>query len=329
MDPIDALLQQTGAFQTSRVILTAVELDLFTLLEAGPLLAADLSGRLGADRRALTRLLDALVVLELLETGDAGYRATDRGARLSAHHPESVRAMALHHNTLWRNWSHLTDTVRHGSNPAREALRAARTPEEWDAFVCAMEVPAHHTAAPVAESVDLTGSACLLDIGGATGSYTIAFLRRYPHLKAILFDLEPVVPLARARLEQEGLLERVTLVPGDFDHDPLPTGADTALLSAIIHQNGPEENQSLFRKIHAALAPGGRLIIRDYIMDPTRTHPPRGALFALNMLVCTPHGDTFTRAEVEEALTAAGFVDVQQVGHGERMDDLVTARKPG
>ena len=122
-------------------------------------------------------------------------------------------------------------------------------------------------------------------------------------------------------------MDRVELVGGDFYHDELPTGCDLALLSAIIHQNSPEENLDLYRKIHRALLPGGKVLIRDHVMDSAHTHPPQGALFAINMLVATEGGDTYSFDDIEGALEAAEFEDVKMVRKGERMDCLVEARK--
>jgi SAM-dependent methyltransferase len=147
-------------------------------------------------------------------------------------------------------------------------------------------------------------------------------------MTAVLYDLENVMDMARERLAEEGLLEKVRLAVGDFYRDELPGGCDLALLSAIIHQNSPQENLDLYRKVFRALEPGGTLLIRDHIMDESRTHPPGGAMFAINMLVNTRGGDTYTFKEVEEGLLMAGFTEVRQVRHGMDMDCLVEGRKP-
>lgn len=117
-------------------------------------------------------------------------------------------------------------------------------------------------------------------------------------------------------------------MPGTFTEDELPKGCDLALLSAIIHQNSPERNLDLYAKIYRALEPGGTLLIRDHIMDESRTKPPAGAMFAINMLVNTRGGDTYTFKEVKAVLEMAGFEKVQQVRRGEGMDCLVTGQKP-
>jgi predicted methyltransferase len=155
----------------------------------------------------------------------------------------------------------------------------------------------------------------------------MAFLARNPAMRGVIFDFAPVLTMAKKRLEEEGFLDRVKLAAGDFYQDELPGGCDLALLSAIIHQNNPEQNVELYKKIYRALEPGGVVLIRDHIMDECRTQPPAGAMFALNMLVNTSGGDTYTLEEVKETLEAAGFGEVKQVRAGERMDCLVEGRK--
>jgi SAM-dependent methyltransferase len=165
-------------------------------------------------------------------------------------------------------------------------------------------------------------------VGGGPGTYTAAFLRACPDLQATLFDLAPVVDIARAQLRKAGLLGRVELVPGNFMTDPLPGGQDLAYLSAIIHQMSLDECRRLYAKVHAALVPGGRLVIRDHVMDSTRTRPRAGAIFAINMLVGTRGGGTYTFAEIRQGLEVAGFRDVRHLRRGSMMDSLVSARRP-
>lgn len=143
----------------------------------------------------------------------------------------------------------------------------------------------------------------------------------------MIFDFKHVIPLAEAGIHEAGLADRVEMVSGDFYTDELPKGCDLALLSAIIHQNSPAQNLALYEKIYRALTPGGTLLIRDHIMEENRTRPPAGAIFALNMLVGTEDGDTYTFQEVKSALESAGFVDIRQIQQGENMDCIVAARK--
>jgi O-methyltransferase involved in polyketide biosynthesis len=147
-------------------------------------------------------------------------------------------------------------------------------------------------------------------------------------MRATLFDRPEVVEMARKRLGQEGILHRVTLVPGDFYHDELPHGHDLAFLSAIIHQNSPEQNLNLFSKVFRSLGPGGRIVIRDHVMAPDRTSPKEGAIFAVNMLLGTAGGSTYTYDEIKDGLTQAGFIGVRLLQAGQQMDALVEAFKP-
>jgi SAM-dependent methyltransferase len=321
------VLEEVRVFLRSRVILSAAELDLFTRLHREPATADVLSEELDCDNRAVTRLLDCLVAQELLQKEDRSYRATDRGAMLSSDHPETELPMVLHLVGLWETWGGLTETVRTGENPKRKPI-AERGKDSLKAFIGAMHVAGRSLSKEIAASYNLSSFKKLLDIGGGSGTYTIAFLERTPEMTAVLFDLPDVIPIAEERLGEEGFMDRVELVGGDFYQDELPTGCDLALISAIIHQNSLEENLDLYRKIHRALLPGGKLLIRDHVMDSTRTHPPTGSLFAINMLVNTKGGDTYTFAEIKDGLMAADFVKVRLLREGERMDCLVEAEKP-
>jgi predicted O-methyltransferase YrrM len=234
--------------------------------------------------------------------------------------------MVLHLNSLWESWGGLTETVRTGTNPKRKPV-TERGKDSLKAFIGAMHVVGRGLSQEIADSYNLAPFKRLLDIGGATGTYTMAFLAKNPEMTAVLFDLPDVIPWAEEGLGAEGLLERVECVAGDFYKDELPKGCDLVLLSAIIHQNSPEENLELYRKIHRAVLPGSTLLIRDHVMESARTYPPQGTLFALNMLVNTKGGDTYTFDEIKDTLEEAGFGEVKLVREGEHMDCLVEARR--
>jgi SAM-dependent methyltransferase len=323
----EKVLAEARGFLKSRVILTAAALDLFTNVREKAATARELATNLGLQSRATTRVLDCLVSFGLIEKRRGRYHATASGQLLSSRHPETILPMVLHLNSLWESWSGLTETVRSGRN-SKQSVISERDTESLRAFIGAMHVVGRSLAAEIARSYEADRFSRLLDIGGGSGTYTVALLRKNSKMRAVLFDLKRVIPMARERLKAEGLLKRTTLVAGDFYRDELPSGCDLALLSAIIHQNSPAENLALFEKIYRALEPGGAVLIRDHIMDASRTAPPAGALFALNMLVNTDGGDTYTFSEVKKGLERAGFVEVRLARTGERMDCLVEARKP-
>lgn len=325
----EELLALARSFMEARILLSAAELDLFTLLAGKSRTAGEVARQLGGDERALTILLDALAALDLLEKRDGRYRCpAGLAAHLSADAPASVLPMVLHSASMWTSWSELTGIARGDAEAGRRA-RAPRGPAEQQAFIGAMHVVSAPRAPAIVAAIGPGGARALLDVGGASGTYTLAFLQAAPQLRATLFDLPPVIELARARLGAAGVLDRVTLVAGDFERDELPPGHDLALLSAIIHQNSPQQNLDLYRKVRRALLPGGRLVIRDHVVEPDRTRPRRAAVFAVNMLVRTAGGNVYTLDEIAAALTRAGFERVRLIQPGtEAMDGLVEAFNP-
>lgn len=196
------------------------------------------------------------------------------------------------------------------------------------AFIGAMDVAARELARDISQQYNTNQFHRMLDVGGGSGAYTIAFLDRNPVLRGVFFDLPSVIPIAQKNIRQAKLEERVSFVPGDFYADELPKGCDLVLLSAIIHQNGPSQNLLLFQKIHRALESNGVLLIRDFVMDSSRTQPVAGTLFALNMLAGTNAGDTYTFDEIKGGLVEAGFREVKLIlADGPRMEQLVQAQK--
>jgi predicted O-methyltransferase YrrM len=229
--------------------------------------------------------------------------------------------------TLWKRWSSLTDVVQGLSAPEKPA-GSHRDEGELRAFIGAMHVIARSYAPRIVAAVRPDSSRALLDVGGALGTYTLAFLDAVPDMRATLFDRPAVIAMARTFLAEAGLLGRISLVAGDFYRDELPAGHDLAFVSAVIHQNSLDQNMALFAKVFRALVSGGRIIVRDHVMAQDRTKPKDGAIFAVNMLLATPGGGTYTYDEIREALTNAGFVRVQLIQAGEHMDGLVEAFKP-
>ncbi len=322
----EAILGLARNFMESRILLTGAELDIFTRLSEKAASAGELAGKTGANLRALTILLDALAAAGFLIKEEGKYRCPPEVVSvLSADSPQSILPMVLHMAHLWHKWSDLTGVVEGRSAPGEPHSPDS---DELEAFIGAMHVIAAPLAPRIIAAVGPGSSGALLDVGGGSGTYTLAFLRAAPKMKATLFDRPAVVEMARRRIEEAGLLDRVNLVAGDFYRDELPGGHDLAFLSAIIHQNSPEENLNLYRKIFQALLPAGRIVVRDHVMSPDRTFPPEGAVFAVNMLLGTSGGNTYTFEEIETGLKQAGFAQIRLVHAGEHMDSLVEGFKP-
>lgn len=323
----EQLLGLMSAFQPACVLGAAAELDVFSVLAGEALTAHGVAQRLKADVRGMTALLDALAALELLaKEGDRYRLPPDLAPFLDECSPRNILSMLRHQTNCLRAWSQLAWVVRRGTPAARRAsIRGVK--KDRAAFLLAMDNISAPLAPRVVDSLGPLQFKHLLDVGGASGTWTVAFLRAVPQAQATLFDLPDAMPHAARRMEQEGLSARVRLVPGDFYADPLPPGADCAWVSAIVHQNSRQQNRELFAKVHAALVPGGRVLIRDIVMEPSRTAPRGGALFALNMLIQTPAGGTFTLAELDADLRHAGFGPAALLRSDPWMNSVVQATK--
>jgi (2Fe-2S) ferredoxin/2-polyprenyl-3-methyl-5-hydroxy-6-metoxy-1,4-benzoquinol methylase len=305
----DDFHQAVRGFQPSRVLLTAIEMDVFTAVGDGGK-CDDVAASLGTDHRATEMLLDALVALEVLRKQDGTYSNTPMSERyLVAGAPDDARAALMHTAHLWRRWSTLTECVRKGTSVTYRDM--AQRGDDWTtAFIAAMHRNAAARAPHVVRVAGLEGARRMLDVGGGSGAYAIAFARASRDLRVEVLDLPAVLPIAQGHIEEAGLSDRITTRAGDLRSDDLGSGFDLILLSAICHMLGPAANQNLLERCFAALTPRGRLLIQDFILEPDRTSPRSGALFALNMLVGTQEGSTYTRDEYGSWLGSVGFVDI-------------------
>jgi len=308
----DDLNQIIRAYQESRAVLTAVELDVFTAVQTGAT-AADAAQTLSTDPRATEMLLNALAAMKLLEKTSGVFRPTPASARyLTAGGKDAARAAVMHSVHLWNRWSTLTECVRTGTAVTRREM-SGRGADWTEAFIAAMDRNASERAPHVVRAVGTDGVGRLLDVGGGSGAYSIAFARANPQLTADILDLEEVCAIARGHIERAGLSDRVKTRTGDLRTLRMDAEYGLVFVSAICHMLSPEENQDLLRRCHAALEPGGRVVVQDFILDADKTAPRSAALFALNMLVGTAGGNSYSGDEYRGWLEQAGFRDPAHV----------------
>jgi precorrin-6B methylase 2 len=321
------VLDLARSFQPVCVLTAATALDVFSPLGTKPMTAGALAGKLGTDPRATAVLLDALAAMELLGKQGEIYSVPESvTGLLTEQSNDNVLPMVRHLANCLRRWVELPKVTRTGKcAETGPSVRGADADRED--FIGAMNLISRPIAAGVIDKIRPLEFRHILDIGGGSGTWTIAFLRAAPEAKATLFDLPVVIPMAEKRFAGAGLTDRITLVGGDFYTDTLPEGADLAWLGAICHQNSRQQNRELFNKVHTALADDGVVIIRDMVMDPSHTSPVAGALFAANMLVATEGGGTYTFDEYREDLCTAGFTEVELIHREESMSSLIRARK--
>lgn len=325
--PVDEhVLEMMRGYQVSCVMAAAVDLNIFSHLAHAARTASELATGTQSDLRGMTILLDALSALGVLAKTADQYRIPDElRMSLRPDTAESVIPMLRHQAVCLRRWARLPWTIRHGApeevEPSLQGDAADR-----EAFIQAMHVVSRNVAPRLVPEINPGGFRSLLDLGGASGSWTIAWLEAEPAARATIFDLPDVIPMARDRLAASSVADRVDFAAGDFYSDPLPRGADLVWVSAIIHQNSRSQNQQLFEHIAEAIEPGGWIYIRDIVLEQSRTRPVAGALFAVNMLTATEGGNSYTFAEIESDLTDAGFRDVERVRRDEGMQNVVRAR---
>jgi len=308
----DRINEIVVGFQTSRILLTAYELGLFTALGGERKTSAETADLLGTDPRATDRLMNALCALQLLDKNEDKFSNSPLTKTFLVKGGPSYMAGLQHRVHLWDTWSTLTQAVRKGESVIDKEINDRG--EKWlSAFIDAMHDRAKTTAPAVVSQLDLSGVTRVLDVGGGSGAYAMAFVAAKEGVSADVFDLPNVVSLTRTYIEKAGLSDRVKTVVGDYHVDAPGKGYDLVFLSAIVHSNSPSENIELVKKCAAALNPGGRVVVQDFIMDEGRTTPAHGAFFALNMLVGTTSGDTFTESEVSDWMKKAGLSGIKRI----------------
>jgi len=299
----------------ARMIQAAEQLGLFDCIGDCSLGADQIAANLSTDPKATELLLNGLTALSLLEkTGEHFSLSAAAKTYLVAQSPKSLCGMIRFDASLWNCWEGLADAVR-GGKPARPADMYQETPAETETFIQAMDslVKARGDAEVLAHAVGWEKVTDLLDIGSGPATYPIHLCRRYPKLRATIFDLPATLTITKRYVREAGLESRIELVSGDYRCDTIPGSYDAIFLSNIIHGEGSEENQKLITKLATNLKRSGRMILKDHILDETRANPPVGAIFSLLMLLTTASGRCYSFNEVKSWLENGGLHSVRQV----------------
>lgn len=304
--------EQFTAFQRSRILLTAFELKIFTILGTGAETSDDVAAKICADPRATDRILNSLCAIGFVLKENGKFSNTDFSEKyLVEGKPEFISGLK-HTVHLWDSWSGLTESIKKGGAVHRSGV--VDRGDEWvEAFIEAMNNRAVETAGPSVERIDLSNVNRVLDIGGGSAIFSKAFVRAKKGLTATVFDLPNVVRITSKYIEKEGFSGQIDVHAGDYANDELPSGYDLVFLSAIVHSNSYNENEKLIKKCAEALNPDGQVVVQDYIMDEDRTKPERGAIFALNMITGTLKGDTYTESEIAKWMKNAGLSNIKKI----------------
>lgn len=297
----------SGAHCDARVLHTAVRLDLFSAVGNGAT-AAGVAAARDLDPRATELLLNAMTALGLLAKAADTFTLVPAARRhLLPDGPAYLGGMIEFEAESWDLWGRLEEAVRTG-RPVRPPDMYQGDPVQTRRFILAMDslVRARGDAAWLAENLDFSDVRRMLDVGSGPATYPVGVCRAHPAVRATVFDLPGTLAVTREIVEREGMADRIALVPGDYNADPLPSGFDLVFLSNVIHGEDEDHNRALMAKCLAALRPGGRVVIKDHILTEDRTGPAGGAVFSLLMLLST-RGRDYAFGEVAAWLTEAGF----------------------
>lgn len=311
---------QTGfAFWASKVLLTAVELGVFTALSNKELTGPELGKALKIHPRGIYDFFDTLVSMGFLKRRGNGpkgkYSNTKETALfLDKNKPNYVGGiLEMSSQRLYKFWHDLPDALRTGK-PQNEVKHSQKPMFEelyddlprLEQFMGAMTGISRGNFQALAEKVDFSKYKTLCDVGGATGILSIILAKKYKHLRCMSFDLPKVEPIARNHIAREGLAGRITAVSGDFFKDKLPK-ADVITMGMILHDWNLENKKHLMRLAYEALPQGGALIAVENIIDDARRKNTFGLLMSLNMLIEFGDAFDFTFADYKSWAREIGF----------------------
>lgn len=307
------LLQLSGGYWSACALHAGVKLDVFTQLTEKTKTAAELAERLKSDLRGLTMLLNSLTALGLLLKEDDSYVTTPFAKEfLSTTSPGYLGYIIQHHHQLMQLWANLDLAVTSGK-PVRESSSHSSDEVIRENFEMGMFNLAMQIAPGIVAHLDLSGRKRLLDLGGGPGTYAIHFCQRNPELSAVVYDLPSTRKFAEKIITRFGLNDRISFEAGDFDLDEIPGRFDVAWLSHILHAEGPEGCAVIIKKAVAALEPGGMILVQEFILDDNMAGPPFPALFSMNMLLGTSHGQSYSQQQLSDMLAAAGVCDLRRL----------------
>jgi len=304
---------QLGYYWETKILLTAVRLDVFSVLNGKPKTAAETAARVGAHEPTLVLLLNALVAMGLLmkSAGLYGNSGTAE-AHLVRHSPQYIGHLLLLHDAEWNNWGHLEETIRSGKRTVDRHV--FETDPDLGANVLAVLHRIGRQSGPeLAKRLRLEGPQHLLDLGGGAGTNAIAFCQVYPELTATVFELPATLTLTEKTVKDAGLESRISLRGGDFNRDGLGGPYDVVLMSDILHYQTFETNLALVKKVYDHLTPGGRLVIKDRFLDESGTGPAWTTAFAVHIVVNTQQGACYKTIDAKQWLSEAGFTSLEEL----------------
>jgi len=310
--PSPALVFETlNGYQRTQALKAGIELELFTAIGEGNNTAKTIAERCGASERGTRILCDFLTVAGFLTKQDNTYSLTsDSATFLDKRSPAYMGTVSefILSDHIKDKFDRLTDAVRKGGSVAEDEAFQPDHPM-WVKFARAMQPMMAMPAQLMAQLADTKHDQPLrvLDIAAGHGLFGIAFAKQNPQLQVTAVDWPKVVEVAKENAQAAGVADRYHTNPGSaFDVD-YGTGYDIVLLTNFLHHFDKATCEVLLKKVHAALADGGRAVTLEFVPNDDRITPPQAAVFSMQMLGGTPAGDAYTFVELEQMFRNAGF----------------------
>ncbi len=304
---------QLGYYWETKILLTAVKLDVFSVLAQQERTVEQIATDLKGNPRVLEFLLNALVAMRVL-TVDQGQFSNSKVAEthLVKGSSQYVGHLLLLHDAEWNNWGHLEETVRTGHSPISGHV-FTNDPELGGNVLSVLDRIGQQSGPGLAKRLDLEKVKTFLDLGGGAGTNSIAFCQAYSHVQGTIFDLKQTLTLTERVVKDAGLADRISFLSGDFNSDSLGGPYDLILMSDILHYQDYVTNAALVKKCSIHLQPGGRLIIKDRFLDESGTGPAWVTAFAVHILVNTEKGQCYKTSEAREWMQAAELSHIEEL----------------
>jgi 2-polyprenyl-3-methyl-5-hydroxy-6-metoxy-1,4-benzoquinol methylase len=325
------IIKQGFGFVTSKALHVAVELGIFDLLSGGAQTVEELADELDADADALDRLLGVLAHIGLVDkAGNTYTNSLTSETLLIRGKPGYTGFLIERAASMWKAFNDLAEIIRTGkptvkSRQAMERVQAGDG-EASQSFAKAMHAVASNIARQLVQVLDLSPYQALLDVGGSDGTLSICLAEENPGLKATVFDLPQVVPIAQETIREYGLSDRIGTLAGNWKDGELPKGYDVVLMSQVLHVEQTKGARELLHKAFRALPSGGLLITREWLMNAEKTGPWFPVIFNLNLLLQLGT-QGFSAEELKGYIEEAGFMHIREI-RLERQQTIVTATKP-
>jgi ubiquinone/menaquinone biosynthesis C-methylase UbiE len=327
----ERLMQLSWGYAPPLIIEAAVKYHLFDLLDSAPKTAAQLAREAGVSVRGVTAIGNALVGLRLLGRAGDRYALTPESATFLVSHKPAYHGSFFRHvsSQLIPKWLALDKAV-HTGRPADCVNSEKKGAEFFAEFVESIFPLSYSAAKALGEHLRLAKTkkpVSVLDLASGSGVWGIALAEQSPHVRVSAVDWPPVLAVTQKIARRHGIGERLTLIPGDLLKVKFGKDHQVATLGHILHSEGRDRSRKLLKKTFEALAPGGTIAIMEFLVNQDRNDPVVGLLFAVNMLVNTEEGDTFSFEEISGWLREAGFVKPRLL-KVQAVSPLVLATKP-